>query len=169
MIGYRGTLPLIGGIVTGFFAVMLACAGLSSVLSSFLPVASPYLRVVGVLYILWLALIVVRRALHAEVDQDSQAHLGFRDGLALQLVNPKVILYGLTVFTTFLAPVLNRSATLIWAPIALAGMALVATSVWAIGGHFIKRWISSSRRARLVAYIMAAALIYTAIDMSGMF
>ena len=58
--GYRKTFRYLVGITAGFFLVMLCCATLSHLLLQLLPAAEGYLRIIGALYICWLALAIFR-------------------------------------------------------------------------------------------------------------
>lgn len=53
--GYRATLRYLSGISTGTFLVMLLCGWISSTLLQVFPAVKGVLRIVGALYILWLA------------------------------------------------------------------------------------------------------------------
>jgi cysteine/O-acetylserine efflux protein len=54
--GYKRTIKFLFGITTGFFVVMVCCAYLSSTLLRILPTSGQYLRWVGALYVIWLAI-----------------------------------------------------------------------------------------------------------------
>jgi len=53
--GYKKTLGYLSGIVTGFFLVMLLCGWISKTLLYIFPSFESILRIIGALYILWLA------------------------------------------------------------------------------------------------------------------
>ena len=106
MYGYKKTLNYLIGISSGFFVVMIACACLSSVLLNFLPSAERYLRWIGACYILWLA-IGILRSNHSTSESD-KPEMAFAKGFILQLFNPKVAVYGLTLYSTFLASISER-------------------------------------------------------------
>ncbi|MBN1885094.1 MAG: LysE family transporter [Candidatus Krumholzibacteriota bacterium] len=166
--GYRRVLPLMLGIATGFVVIMLFCATLSSLLAARLPAVAPYLRYAGGLYILWLALGVYRGSASLLEDPESVPPPRFRTGVLLQFLNVKVILYGLTVFSAFLFPVIDRPATFILAPPLLALASFSSISVWALAGHLVRRHVSTPGRAKAVGLVLAAALVYTALSLAGL-
>ena len=167
--GFRRALPLMFGIASGFVLIMMACLGVSAFLTARYPAMIPVLRVAGAIYILWLAWGVYRGGGRLHQDEEASKPLGYASGLVLQLANAKVMLFGLTMFSGFLVPMAESgSRALPWiAPPVLGLLCLSSVSLWAMGGHIIRQWLSTPRRARLVAIVFAAALVYTAIDLSG--
>lgn len=101
--GYKKTLGYILGIVLGFFLLMLLCAFVASTLSLLLPSFEIILRIAGAGYIAWLAVETLRASYF--FDLQVQKPLGFWRGLLLQVLNPKAIVYGITIYSTFLLPI----------------------------------------------------------------
>ena len=165
--GYRRSLPLMLGIATGFVVIMLLCATLSSLLAARLPAVAPFLRYAGGLYIIWLAVGVYRGSATLLKDPGAVPPPRFRTGVLLQFLNVKVILYGLTVFSAFLFPVIDRPATFILAPLLLALASFSSITVWAIAGHLVRGHVNTPRRAKAVGLTLAAALVYTALSLAG--
>lgn len=103
--GLRRSVPLLAGISTGFLAVMLLCGGASLALARVLPGLAAWLVWPGALYILRLAWRMVAGGVGEEGDSGAAGRpLGFWSGLALQFVNVKVLLCGLTALTGFVLP-----------------------------------------------------------------
>ena len=163
--GYRRTLPYLLGIATGFALVMLLCGWISGSLARILPQIETIMRWVGAAYILYLAYHTLR-ADYAFEDND-QKPLGFFNGLLLQVLNPKAITYGLTLYAGFLLPVAQRFLSLALSAVTLALIAFVAISTWALFGSAIKRYLRNPRIQRLVNGFLALLLFYTAIELSG--
>ncbi len=165
--GYRKTVRFLLGIATGFFAVMMLSAYLSSTILSLMPASERYLRWVGALYILWLAITILRSNRSLEDAKDVSG--AFIKGFALQLCNPKVAVYGLTLFSTFLAAVSRQADLLFLYALIFAGTAFVATSTWALCGAAIKNRLGNDRFRKAINLLLSLMLIYTAIDLSGIF
>lgn len=163
--GYRKTLHYLTGIASGFFLVMLLCAYLATSLFALLPAAEPVLRVAGSLYILWLAY-GAARASYGFNGKD-QSPLGFKKGFFLQAFNPKVLVYGLTIYSTFLSSIAGNYLALSLFALLLAGNAFCATSTWALCGAAIRSRLQRSKVKLLVNTALVLLLIYTAIDLSG--
>ena len=164
--GYRRALKYMLGISAGFFFVMLLCAGMSSALLVIVPSFEAPLRLVGAGYILWLAVGTLRENYaFRETDRPPAA---FGKGFVLQLVNPKVLVYGLTLYSTFLAPVAGDAGPLLLSALLLAGTAFCATSSWALYGSAIRKYLHRPSVAKLVNLILSLLLVYTAIELSGL-
>ena len=95
-------MPYLLGICTGFFGMMLLSAGVSASLLNTFPALESTLRYVGAAYILYLAYAALKTSY--TFDSEETKPLGYSSGLLLQILNPKLIVYGLTLFSTFLAP-----------------------------------------------------------------
>ncbi len=104
--GYNKTIRFIFGITSGFFLLMLLCAFLSSTLLSIIPVSERYLRWIGALYIVWLAVGILRS--NKSFKETNDPPKAFAKGFILQLINPKATIYGLTLYSTFLSPIAGQ-------------------------------------------------------------
>ena len=164
--GYRETLTYLVGIASGFFVVMIACAHLSGVVLAVMPSAQQYLRWLGAGYIVWLAIGICKSS-HSITEPDKTAK-AFTKGFLLQLFNPKVAVFGLTLYSTFLAPISARVAYLFLTAVLFALTAFVATSTWALFGAAIKQQLSNDRFRKTINLILSLLLVYTAAELSGM-
>ncbi|MEO9965982.1 MAG: LysE family translocator [Reichenbachiella sp.] len=165
LLGYGKTLNYLLGISTGFFLLMLGCSLLSTSLLLHLPSAQRYLKYIGAAYIIWLAY----RALSASYTNESSHHLAsFSKGLILQVVNPKGLVYGLTIFTTFLAGVNGDYTILLPWMVFLALVCFGCVSVWALFGAAIQRYMKNQKIKLAINVILSLALVFTALDIAGL-
>lgn len=164
--GYRKTVNYLLGIAIGFFVVMMACAYLSSVLLNFLPSAERYLRWIGGCYIVWLAIGMMRS--NPSTSDAGKPEMAFAKGFILQLFNPKVAVYGLTLYSTFLASISSRIAYLSLSAAIFAMTAFLATSTWALFGAAIKEKLKNDAFRKTLNASLAILLIYTAVELSGL-
>lgn len=160
-IGYPRTLRFIGGVVTGFFCIMVATGLLTEFLVSVYDRIAIVLKIAGVAYLLWIAWTVVRPQ---DKKHASPAASGtrYRDGLLLQFVNPKVILFGLTMYATLLAPLTASWLAVVVSAAVLAFLAFCSTSVWALLGAGIQRFIANPRVRFAYSLFLAGLLLYAA-------
>ena len=165
--GYRKTVDFLFGISAGFFVVMIACAYLSSTLLTFFPSAEKILRWLGAGYILWLAIGLLHSG-HSAPESDNTA-VAFTKGFVLQMFNPKVVIYGLTLYSTFLAPLSNRFGALLLSALLFALTAFLATSTWALFGAAIREKLAQPFFRKILSVFLSMLLIYTAVDLSGIF
>ena len=159
--GYRRTLGFLLGVTSGFFVLMLLCGWLNVVLVGLLPQVKFWLNLLGAGYMLYLAGYIAFSKpadAHAPAGNDLNT---FRAGFALQFVNLKGILYGVTVFSTFIVQFTQDPLTVsLYAPL-LALVAFLATSSWALGGNLFRSFLHKYNRPFNIA--MALLLVYTAV------
>jgi cysteine/O-acetylserine efflux protein len=163
--GYRRTLNFLLGVFAGFLVVMLLCGLLNVVLVSLLPQMQLWLNILGVIYLVYLA---VHTILSKPVAGGSDEHQPlktdlntFKAGVWMQFLNLKLILYGITVFSMFITPVFQHPVSVsLFAPV-LALIGLIATACWALGGSIFRRFYQ--KYYRLFNLAMGGLLLYTAI------
>jgi cysteine/O-acetylserine efflux protein len=163
--GYKNTLNYQVGLAVGVFCAMLLSGWLSTTLLELLPALEPALRYIGAGYILYLAFGILKA--NYIFTENEVNPLGFGHGLMLQIVNPKLIVYAFTLFSAFLAPITHNVALLGVAAVLLAAISFGATSVWALFGTAIKRYLHHPRLQAAVNIILAFLLVYTAIALAG--
>jgi threonine/homoserine/homoserine lactone efflux protein len=161
-----GLWAALGTQVGDFAQAMLAGLGISTLVLLY-PVALGVLRVVGVAYLLWLAVQAWRTgassadALDAAPAAGADRALGwFTQGLTNNLVNAKMIAFFVALFPQFLAPAaghLALQAATLGASFAVLGFTWLAVLV-AAAGHARARFARSPAFVRLVR--RAAALVF---------
>ncbi len=158
--GYRRVLGFLAGITTGFFVVMLVSGLLNVALVSVMPSIRFWLNLLGAAYMLYLAAHIAFSKSNADSPQPQSLNT-FRSGFALQFVNLKGILYGVTVFSLFITPAFQNPVIVgLFAPL-LAIVGFAAVSSWALGGNLFRRFLQKYERAFNLA--MGALLVYTAL------
>ena len=169
--GYHQTLPYISGIFSGFFTVMCLVGLLSGKLTRIIPSLELILSIIGSLYILWLAW----HTLHASYgldknEQKSESLQPFRfyNGFILQMVNPKAIIYAMTIYSTFLKTMERTFISLLLSGAALALLTFAATSTWTLAGTLISRFMNNPRIRLSVNLTLALLLLWTALKISGL-
>lgn len=164
--GYRRSLIYIAGIVSGFFVIMFIAGIISRTLYSIFPSLEIIMRIIGALYILWLAYKTFKSSYNFSDEETTP--LGYISGLLLQALNPKVWIFALTLYTTFLVPVTDNLLFLSLSAIFLAFVAFCATSTWALSGALIKRYLQNERFQKIINLVLTLLLVYTALDLSGL-
>ncbi len=141
----------------GLVHVMVAGLGLGAVIQQ-APWALDLIRWVGVAYLLWLAWRALCIHLPQRTDLPIRTSRAFRDGLIVNLTNPKVILFVLAFVPQFVDPAAGS----------ILGQFLIYGAVLAIGGFFInsavgvfagglgRRMTAAPRLARGLGYVTAA-------------
>jgi len=164
--GYKRTLPYLLGIALGFFVVLSLCGLLSGFLLEKIPSFEQVLRIVGALYILWLAWHTLR-AIYS-FDEEKQKPLGFIQGFLLQVLNVKAIVYGLTIYSTFLADKVTSTFLLLLYAAILALVAFSSITLWTLFGAGIRKYLNRPKVRKIINITLALLLVYTAVDISGL-
>ncbi len=164
-LGYRRTLPYLLGITTGFLVIMLCGGLLTEFLTAHYEAISAWLRWVGVAYMAWLA---VSLFLAGSKKKEGQGALrdSFAGGFLLQFVNPKGILYGITIYASFSSLLTGSLGRTLGSALVLTLIGFSAISTWALIGSALSRYFAN-RAFRLVFNgVMAALLVYSAISIA---
>lgn len=157
--GLKKAIPFNGGVFFGFFLIIALSSFLSSTLLKFVPAIKPVMTYVGVAYILWLAWKIYNTKSNS-IDGKDKAPNTFSKGLILQFVNPKVIIYGLTITSTFITPYYKSGWILAAFSLMLACVAFLSTFCWAIFGSILQKFFES--HGKIINTGMALLLVYTA-------
>lgn len=162
--GYKKTLHYMGGIAVGFFGIMLLAGLVSGTLYAVFPSLEAVMRVVGAGYILWLAYKTLKSSY--QFSEDDSPALGFTNGVLLQAVNPKLWVYALTLYSTFLASITDNVFFLLISALFVTMVAFSACSTWAIFGAAIKRVLHRPRFREALNIALALLLVYTAFELA---
>lgn len=158
--GYLKMLRFLAGIVSGFFIVMFISGLLNVALANLVPDSEHWLKILGALYMFYLAYHVIRSG---PIDENSGKGsintFGF--GFTMQFLNIKAILFGVSVYSLFIIEFYKSPWMILLFAIFLAFTAFVATSAWALGGNLFRNFWQ--KHYRIVNFSMAGLLIYTAI------
>ena len=166
--GFLRTIPHMLGVGVGFVVMTLIIgAGLAQVFDRY-PVSYTILKVVSVVYLLYLAWKIATAApvRHGRlaIQPDSQATesgagspIHFLQAALFQWVNPKAWAMALTAMSVY-----NPSRSL--SGVVLVGIIfglinLPCVSTWTVLGQQIRRWLNNSLRLRLFNWTMALLLV----------
>ncbi|MFC2065154.1 LysE family translocator [Chloroflexota bacterium] len=165
LFGYQKASKYLVGITMGFFTLMLLCGWISKTLLQLLPSFEGYLGIIGAAYILYLAWHTFRASY--DFNEGDQKVLGFTRGFLLQILNPKAIVFGLTVYSTFLGSFELSFISLSLSAAGFAGLTFAAISTWALFGAGIRAYLKNRVISRLVNTLLSLLLVYTAVKISG--
>ena len=162
--GFKRTVKFLGGVFAGFFAVMLVCGFVNFVLMSLLPSLRLWLNLLGAGYMLYLAFHVMTSKLHEE--ELNEGLNTFKAGISMQFINPKVILYGIIVFSNFIIPNYQSPIAVLLFSLLLATIGLIASTSWASFGVVFRTFFM--KYARIINIAMGLLLIYSAVASLGL-
>ena len=152
------------GIATGsVIHVLLAAFGLAALIAAN-PVAFEVLRWAGVGYLVWLAVQALRHPVQLDLPDDARQSLPFkawRDGVLVNLLNPKVIVFTLAFLPQFVDP--ERGSAVL--QFLLLGLVLNVTGTTVngfvgIGSGSVRGILAGNKWiARTLAYVSSAVFI----------
>lgn len=166
--GLRRAMPFVCAVPVGWGVLLSLCAlGLGALLLA-VPLMALAVKVIGVVYLLWLASRIARSRQLSEADAEKM-NVGFWQGAALQFVNIKAWMLALAIVSGWIAgradPGLRFAVVL---PVMLV-YAFASNLLYALAGSLLREWLSgpegTGRRLRGFNLVMAGVLVATAIWM----
>ncbi|MBC2675224.1 LysE family transporter [Listeria booriae] len=160
--GFKKSFRFCLGVLAGFFVVVTASAVFSAALYDFIPKIEPFMRFVGAAYILWLAWTILRdKPKNKKGNKVRLEPNCFFTGMVMQFVNVKVILYGITTFSTLVLPYFTGVMEVSFFVLLLTVIGFSGTCCWAMFGSIFSRIFAEHKRGLNV--VMALLLGYCAI------
>jgi cysteine/O-acetylserine efflux protein len=162
-IGYKRSLPYLLGIITGIFCLLLFGAFASSAVLAIFPSLEKILCIAGSLYILYLAW----KTLGADYSFNEKIvakPLSYVNGILLQLMNPKAIIYCLTLYSSVLAGLRGHIIYLLVSAIFSVTITFFSVSAWALGGAAIRNFMENKKLKRVVNVVLSLSLVFTAVQ-----
>jgi len=164
--GIKKTRPYLFGIITGFFLLLLLCGFFSNLLLTAIPSIEPILRWIGATYILYLAYGTFKASFSFK-EKSNQFFWGFYKGVLLQFINPKGIIYGLTLYSVFLNPLIGNFFYIVLFSLGFALLGFCSILTWALFGAIINQYLHQAKLRTILNIILSLLLVYTAIKITG--
>lgn len=152
--GLKKGCPLFLGIFTGYYVVQIICAVFVYGVTSFLPNVLFILKYIGAAYILWLSIHI---AFSKPIEESSDKSASFLKGFALQFVNVKIYMFGITALTGYITDYSTSLWVLLFFEIIIATIGTVATSVWIGTGALIQGFYR--KHFRIINIILGLILL----------
>lgn len=174
-IGYRRSLPYLFGLVSGFVVVLSASGLLVDRLRTLVPSLERYLGPVAAIYLAYLAFGILREEWRPPTDESQPEPKGaatrgsafrFPRAIVLQFVNPKLWLFAIAAMGAFVVPA--GPVVVVTVALGLGVAAFAIVSLWAMMGVAINRTLHKPGPRRAVNAVLAAALLFAAIQVSGL-
>ncbi len=155
--GFRRSLPHMLGVALGFtFMVLMVGVGVAQLFQRF-PPAYDVLRVVSVVYLLWLAWKIATAAPPSEGEESHGRPLTFLQAALFQWVNPKAWTMALTAVTVYSLGGDLNAALLV--ALAFGTVNLPCVSAWTLLGQQIRGFLVSPARLAAFNWCMALLLV----------
>ena len=162
--GFRKSRPFMMGMSSGFALIVFMVANFNIYIAKFIPFISPYLGVMGACYMMWLAIkpFIAGKSGDPKTEDKAGSYL---TGLVLQLINPKVIFYSLTITASFIIPHYSSQLELLLFSAGIGLLGFSSLCCWALFGVVFQRYFSDHEKTLNV--IMALLLTYCAWSVLG--
>jgi threonine/homoserine/homoserine lactone efflux protein len=163
--GFRRTLPHLLGVNIGFtLMIVLVGAGLVRLFDAY-PVAHSILKVVSVIYLLWLAWKIATSPAPGTSATRNQASASarpftFTQAALFQWVNPKAWSMALSAVSAYAAPTRPVQSLFVIA-LVFGVINLPAVSSWALLGVRLRHFLDQPRKLRIFNVIAAVILVMT--------
>jgi threonine/homoserine/homoserine lactone efflux protein len=156
--GFERTLPHLAGVILGF-PLMIAVVGLGlDILFRRFPQILPIMRVVGSIYMIWLALRIALAKPIGEVEPGGRP-IGFLAAAGFQWVNPKAWVMALSALATYAGVADGYISSVLFIAALCALMAIPCSGVWMLFGASLSRLLTDPRVTRPFNWTMAALLV----------
>ena len=162
--GVKKALYFSFGSAFAFFLLLSLSVIFNSFLMTYLPKIIVVLQIVGALYMLYLAYGIYKISGSSKDEVNTSS---FKTGFLMQFINPKSVLFALTVFPSFILPYYNSSISLALFVLLISFIGLVAFLVWVWFGRVLKSFLD--KYSSIVNNIMAGFLVICAMMISGLF
>lgn len=155
--GFRKTIPHMSGVSIGFSVmIILVGAGLVQVFEIY-PILHLILKVVSVLYLLWLAWKIANATAPKSKVTSESTPFTFIQAALFQWVNPKAWTMALTSFSAYTAD--QSFAAVLLVALIFGIVNLPSVSVWTVLGQQMARFLTSRARLRAFNWTMALLLV----------
>ena len=161
--GVKKNLKLMLGIWTGSLTLMCLCGLFCSTLGKIVPGIQPVMKYVGAAYILYLAWQTWKRK--PPKDNEAEKEPSYVMGLLLQFLNVKIMIYGLTMFSSFILPYESRIPVLFLFAVYLMILGGIGNLIWAFAGNVLRRFYEN--HYKLMNAVMALLLVWCSLRVIG--
>lgn len=161
--GVRGNLRFMVGIWSGSLTLMCLSGLFCGTLGSIIPGIQPVMKYLGAAYILYLAWQTWRRL--PPSDQAQEKKPTWKMGFFLQMINVKIIIYGLTMFSAYILPYEFRVPLLFTFAFYLMILGALGNLIWAFAGNVLK--CCYTRHYKLMNTVMALLLVWCSLRIMG--
>jgi threonine/homoserine/homoserine lactone efflux protein len=162
-IGLKNSILFNFGNYTGHFIVMLVCLAFSKVLYAMIPKIQFPMKILGAVYLSYLIVKTIVPSKKYEANENGNSNASFFVGALLQLVNVKVIFFGITVLSSYLLPYYKNVLPLILFAFLMSSIQLTGNVCWTLFGSLMNKLFNKHRT--MLNIIMSIMLLYCVIKL----
>ncbi|MCC4831511.1 LysE family translocator [Shewanella sp. 10N.7] len=157
--GVKQGLPFLCGILSGLLLVILATVlGLSALFTAY-PNFRIICQIIASLYMVHIAFKIATASVVPNIAEQSAPK--YRDGLVLNVLNPKAYAAFIAIFSQFLLPLSHTSISYLMTAVICIVVAALVDSLWLVFGSLLKPVFSSPKHAKAIRLVFAILLVIT--------
>jgi len=156
--GWQRSLPLLFGISLGLATMAAAAAAGLGALIVAVPALQLAMKLIGSVYLLWLALQLARRGAPGKANT-AQRPARFFTGVWLLWQNPKAWAMTLSAAASFAALTPNPATLALLLGLVFALFSLISLALWCVAGLMLARALKTDRQWRVLNVCLAALLV----------
>ena len=161
-IGLKKTLKYIAGALLGYGSLLVLLALLNAVLYKYIPAIKYVMGILGALYLSYMAW----KIYHSSPSTNSKSNTFiaedklFITGIYLQFINPKAVLFGITILSTFAFPYFQDPQRIGLLILTLVSLTSISLCLWASFGSLLNNFVKNNEKVFNIT--MALILLYCA-------
>lgn len=155
--GVKSAMRFTYGSTVAFGVLLTSSAVLNSVFINLLPKILVYMQILGSVYMIYLAYLIYK--MDASEQAYTKSSASFYSGFVLQFLNPKVVIFALTVIPSFVLPYYNNLHSVTISVVGITVIGLVAFLLWVLFGAIFKDLL---RKYNKIANIVMATFLVCA-------
>ncbi|WP_024955063.1 LysE family translocator [Sulfurospirillum arcachonense] len=160
--GIKKAINFCYGSSIAFGIIMILSVVLNSVLATVLPKFIIIMQIIGAIYILYLAYKIYTMDSSSNSKKDFAS---FKTGFVMQFINPKVVLFCVTVIPSFVMPYHSSFDELFLFAFIVFIIGTMSYFAWVLFGSILKVFLQ--RYQKITNTFMSLFLVYCAIMISG--
>ncbi|MEK4476227.1 LysE family translocator [Paenibacillus sp. FSL R7-0048] len=146
------------GATIAFGMLLAVSAVLNTALITIIPKILIYMQIIGSLYMLYLGYQISKM----NTSKSSTNQTGtFSSGFFMQFLNPKVIIFTLTVLPNFIMPYYDSVPVISISVAVVTLIGFLAFATWVLFGTIFKEFLQ--RNQKVVNFLMALFMVYAAV------
>jgi len=162
-VGFQKGVPYLAGILAGLLGAMVgAVIGVAAIFVQW-PEARVAIQAVGALYLLYISYKIAFAPIGPDLEANAAAAPRFRDGMILNLLNPKLYAGFFVLFSQFLLPIEHALAQYFATGAVMYAIAIVLDTLWLAAGSSIQAIFAHPRYARPVRVLFGMSIILATI------
>ncbi|WP_301172096.1 LysE family translocator [Brevibacillus nitrificans] len=160
-LGTKKAMEYTYGATVAFGLLLAVSAMLNTMLLTFLPKILLVMQIIGTIYMFYLAYQIYKMDTSAQAPVNQTAT--FVSGFLMQFVNPKVILFTMTVIPSYVLPLDSSMPAVTLSAFAITLIGFSAFVTWVLFGTIFKQFLQAHKK--IVNVLMALFLGFAAIVM----